>query len=123
MLEVIDVGIRVTVKASLKNATETALLKTLTLFTPSLKVARDQVLRRRWHQEGQHAGDEVHCPTQHQGGRGLLLAADPPFVVTYRAEELFEVVVGARQAFDFITVEQAGQGAIADLEASVRVRP
>ena len=82
MFEVIDVGIRVTAKASLKDATEAALLKELTLFTPRLAVARDQLLRRRWRQGGQHAGDEVHCPTQHQGGRCLLLAADPPFVVT-----------------------------------------
>jgi hypothetical protein len=60
LFEAIDIGIRVTAKASLKDATVTALLKQLTLFTPSLEVARDQLLGRRWCQEGHYAGDEVH---------------------------------------------------------------
>jgi hypothetical protein len=36
------------------------LLKELTLVTPSLDVARDQLLGRRWCPEGHYAGDEVH---------------------------------------------------------------
>jgi hypothetical protein len=60
LFKIINVGIRVTAKASLKDATVTALLKELTLFTPSLDVARDQLLGRRWCPEGHYAGDEVH---------------------------------------------------------------
>lgn len=66
-----------------------------------------------------HAGDEPDGAAEHQRRRGCLAARGAALVVAVRPEQLLQPVVGARQAFDPIAVEQAGSVAGGDLHEVV----
>src|SRR3954453_19881237 len=59
-------------------------------------------------QPGGPTGEEPHRAAQHGRRAAGLAAGHPPLVAAVRAEQLLEVVVGARQVGDGVAMEQAG---------------
>ena len=56
---------------------------------------------------GAQARDDANRSTEHQTRRGGLTTRASPLMVTGRAEQLFQSVVGPRQIGDVMTVEQS----------------
>ena len=56
---------------------------------------------------GAQARDDANRSAEHQTRRGGLTTRASPLMVTGRAEQLFQTVVGSRQIGDLITVEQS----------------
>ena len=101
-------------------------VETLAEFGPSLPADPTQLARGGWAQPRRRGREQAHLTTEH-GGRGRRLpAAGPALVVTVRAEQMLEVVVGARQAGHRVTMEQPGfvaAGHLAEVPDGVGERP
>lgn len=65
---------------------------------------------------GHDRGDELDISSDDQSGRSMRAATGPAVVVPGGAKKLFEAVVGSRQIFVFIAVEQATAVAFGHLE-------
>src|SRR4051794_15678055 len=83
-------------------------VETLAEFGPSLPADPTQLARGGGAQPRRRGRDQGHLTTEHGGRGGCLAPAGPVLVVALRAEQMLEVVVGARQAEHRVTREQPG---------------
>jgi hypothetical protein len=60
--------------------------------------------------------DQSYRPAQYQGGRGTFAPGRSPLMVAMRAKALLQVVIGARQLRDLITMEEAWPVTAGNLE-------
>jgi DDE_Tnp_1-associated len=88
-------------------------------LAPARPIGAGQIAGVPAAQPGGQTGEQPHRAAQH-GRRAVGLAAGrPPLVTAVRAEQPFEVVVGARQVGHGIAVEQAGAVAAGHLQEVV----
>ena len=81
-------------------------LKTLSQAPPVLPVRCSQFRCRRSLHACRGGGDQPDRAAQDRTGRGRLAPRRAPLVIALRAEQMFEIVVGPRQAGHRIGVEQ-----------------
>src|SRR4051794_23370090 len=121
-----QVGIRVAAEAGAQGPGMPPVIETLAEFGPSLAADPTQLAHGGWAQPRRRGGDQAHLPSEHGGRGGRLAPAGPALVVALRAEQMLEVVVGARQAGYRATREQPGfvaAGHLAEVPDGVRERP
>jgi len=89
-------------------------------LAPADQVVRRQVGRaERRPMPGRHRRDHAHGAADDQGRRGVFAAGCAPLVVARRAEELLQVIVGARHIGDVMATNEPGAGAGRHLEKVV----
>ena len=91
------------------------LLELFAQFGPVLSIDSSELARRGRVQPRGGRRDEARRAAQHRRRRRHLAARGAPLVIAVRAEEVFEVVVGARYVGHRIAVEEARAPAARDL--------
>ncbi len=92
-----------------------ALVETLPQLCPLFTVDTAQFARTWGTQPGCRRCDQPHLATQHRSRRGCLAPCRATLVIALGAEQLFEVVVSARQTRHAVAVEQPGTVAAGNL--------
>src|SRR5215210_2192029 len=121
-----QVSIRVAAEAGAQGPGMAPVIETLAECGPSLAADPTQLARGGWAQPRRRGRDQAHLTTEHGGRGGRLAPACPALVVALRAEQMLEVVVGARQAGYRVTMEQPGfvaAGHLAEVPDGVGERP
>src|SRR3982750_3281649 len=121
-----QVSIRVAAEAGAQGPGLPAVVETLAECGPLLPADPTQLAHGGWAQPRRRGRDQAHLPTEHGGRGGCLAPAGSALVVALRAEQMLEVVVGARQAGHRVTREQPGfvaAGHLAEVPDGVRERP
>src|SRR4051812_29115827 len=119
-------GIRVAAEAGAQGPGLPAVVETLAECGPSLPADPTQLAHGGWAQPRRRGRDQTHLPSEHGGRGGRLAPIGPALVVALCAEQMLEVVVGARQAGHRVTMEQPGfvaAGHLAEVPDSVGERP
>src|SRR3954469_24838186 len=103
-----QVSIRVAAEAGAQSPGLPAVVETPAEFGPSLAADPTQLAHGGWAQPRRRGRDQAHLPSEHGGRGGRLAPTGPALVVALRAEQMLEIVVGARQAGHRVTREQPG---------------
>src|SRR3954451_6565689 len=114
-----EVGGRIAAEAGAQDPGVVALFQAGSGFSPFGKIDGCEVLGADRSKAGQRGGEDADGATHDQAGRGDLAAGGASLMVALSAEELFQVVVGRRQAGNPQILEQAGAVAVGDLEEAV----
>src|SRR3954466_3913113 len=114
-----EVGGRIAAEAGAQDPGVVALFQAGSGFSPFGKIDGCEVLGADRSKAGQRGGEDADGATHDQAGRGDLAAGGASLMVALSAEELFQVVVGRRQAGTPQILEQAGAVAVGDLEEAV----
>src|SRR3954451_8958738 len=121
-----QVSIRVAAEAGAQDPGMPAVIETLAECAPSLAADPTQLAHGGWAQPRRGGRDQAHLTPQHGGRGGRFAPTGPALVVALRAEQMLEIVVGARQAGHRVTREQPGSeaaGHLAEVPDGVRERP
>src|SRR3954463_15305347 len=121
-----QVGIRVAAEAGAQGPGMPPVVKTLAECGPSLPADPTPLAHSGWAQPRRRGRDQAHLPTEHGGRGGRLAPTGPALVVALRAEQMLEIVVGARQAGHRVTREQPGSvaaGHLAEVRDGAGERP
>ena len=107
MLQGGEIGLRIATKAQLAPTTLVARVEVLTQCLPGADIREPQVSSRETTQSRGTGSHHAYRATHDQGGRCALAPGDAPLDMAGGAKVLFEVIVGARQVFDLVVLEES----------------
>ena len=116
--KVSEVGVLVAPKARPAGAGLAACVQSHTELEPS-RVVNGEIAGGEGGEAGCRGGNDAPGAAQHQGRRGDLAAGGPALMMAVAAEQMFEVIVGARQVGHGVAMEQTGPIAGGDLEGMI----
>jgi len=102
-----EIGLRIATKAQLAPTTLVARVEVLTQCLPGADIREPQVSSRETTESRGTGSHHAYRATHDQGGRCALAPGDAPLDMASGAKELFEVIVGARQVFDLVVLEES----------------
>jgi hypothetical protein len=111
-----EISLRIAAEALAKGAGVAASFQTGTKGLPSRKVSGSKFPALEATAACAQAGDDANGPTQDQTRRGGLATGAPSLMVTGRAKQLFQIIVGPRQIGNVITVEQSRPVTVGDFQ-------
>ena len=107
MLQGGEIDLRIATKAQLAPTTLMAIVELLTQCLPGGDIREPQVSSRETTQSRGTGSHHAYRATHDQGGRCALAPSDAPLDLTGGAKVLFEIIVGARQVFDLLVLEES----------------
>src|SRR6478736_4905448 len=103
-----EIGVWTATEAALERAGLVSQVEAPADAAPAHAIDACQVACAGRSQPGPDAGDQANRAAHHGSGRGRLATGGAALVIAAGAEELLEIVVGARQVGHLVAVEQPG---------------